>query len=351
MKVTLSDIAKQEGVTPATVQRALKGSPGVSERKRRDILRTAARMGYNKDIRRNFRRIAVLFPRWTEANRYYPNYIWQGIDQYAAEAGENFEILKSYYEHLDSESQLQALRELLSTQHGRLDGLVTIGSHKPEIVAALRAFEEKEIPVSLMGVDGEGGRICCVRLDYELSGHMAADLLIGFGAIQNHSRIIVCGYFMGVSQYNNSQAFERRIWESGLHLDILKIDNDQDPAIVKSRMEDALKYDPGVSAIYSTSSRATIPMCEAVREMGLTGKIKTIGSDIFPESVRLLQNNELSAIIYNRHTLIARQSVEVLDRYLAGKEIPCANILMPSVVVTASNAEHYIKADGIPCNA
>ncbi|MDR2932442.1 MAG: LacI family transcriptional regulator, partial [Oscillospiraceae bacterium] len=256
MKVTLSDIAKQEGVTPATVQRALKGSPGVSEKKRREILRTAVRMGYNKDIRRNFRRVAVLFPRWTEANRYYPNYIWQGVDQYAKEAGDNFELLKSTYEHLDSESQLLALRTLLSARRGELDGLVTIGSRKPEIVALFKEFEQREIPVSLMGVDPGEHRVCNARLDNDMSGRMAADLLIGFGAIRNHSRVIICGYFMGISQYDTSQAFERRIWENGLHLDILKIDNDQDPLIVKNRMKSALSGEVGVSAIYSTSSRA-----------------------------------------------------------------------------------------------
>lgn len=348
MKITLSDIAKQEGVTPATVQRALKGAPGVSEKKRRDIIRTAARMGYNKGPWLRSRRIAVLFPRWTEINRYYPKYIWRGIEQYATQAGENLDVLKLYYEHHDSESQLAALRELLNGSHGEVSGLVTNASRDPMVVAALRELEQKNIPVCLMGREDPGQyRICNVRLDSELAGKTAADLMIGFGAVQNHSTVIVCGYFVVLSQYTTSQAFERRIWGNGLHPDILKIDNDQDPNIVKSRMMAALERETNVSAIYSTSSRGTVPMCEAVREMGLAGKVRTIGSDIFPESVCFLRSGELNAVIYNRHTLIARRCIEVLDQYLAGREVPRDSILIPSIIVTESNAEYYIHADDL----
>ncbi|MDR2933309.1 MAG: substrate-binding domain-containing protein, partial [Oscillospiraceae bacterium] len=133
------------------------------------------------------------------------------------------------------------------------------------------------------------------------------------------------------------------------HLDILKIDNDQDPLIVKNRMKSALSGEVGVSAIYSTSSRATGPMCEAVREMGFTGRVRTIGSDIFPESVRLLHSGELSAVIYNQHTTIARRCVEMLDNYLMGKDIVQRQILVPSIVVTASSVDYYIRSDGVPC--
>lgn len=49
-RVTLADIAKVAGVTPATVQRALKGLEGVGDEQRQNILRVAKEMNYRPNV-------------------------------------------------------------------------------------------------------------------------------------------------------------------------------------------------------------------------------------------------------------------------------------------------------------
>ena len=51
-RVTLADIAKVAGVTPATVQRALKGLEGVGDEQRQNILRVATEMNYGQPVGR-----------------------------------------------------------------------------------------------------------------------------------------------------------------------------------------------------------------------------------------------------------------------------------------------------------
>ena len=48
--VRLSDIAKRTGVSTVTVSKALSGQKGVSERKRDEIRKLAADMGYQKTM-------------------------------------------------------------------------------------------------------------------------------------------------------------------------------------------------------------------------------------------------------------------------------------------------------------
>ena len=47
MSVTLKDVAEKLGVTITTVHKALNGKEGVSEKRRAEIMKVAAQMGYN----------------------------------------------------------------------------------------------------------------------------------------------------------------------------------------------------------------------------------------------------------------------------------------------------------------
>ena len=46
MSVTLKDVAEKLGVTITTVHKALNGKEGVSEKRRAEIMKVAAQMGY-----------------------------------------------------------------------------------------------------------------------------------------------------------------------------------------------------------------------------------------------------------------------------------------------------------------
>ena len=350
MKVTLNDIAQKMGVTASTVQRALNGSAGVSEQKRAEIAKTANDMGYKHTTfgvgpRSAERRIAVVLPDALSRNRYYGRYLWAGIERYTSECtGGAPSIIRLTYE-TSPDMQVSVLEALLSGAHGPFDGVVTRGSKYRELSDCLRKFEQKNIPLVLAGADSEPKhRICCVNSYEEMAGRMAADLMLQFGAISNQNRVLVCGNFTTVNQFNNSQGFERQMWESDVRPNVIKLSSDTDSAEVKDKIKEMIISGTPIGGVYACSARSSVAVGDAIKECGAIGRVRAIGSDIFAESVRHLREGSLSAIIHNQPMTIAYEAMKVLDTFLK-REMgrPPSSIGITPLIVMRSNMEYYMK--------
>ena len=76
MSVTLKDVAEKLGVTITTVHKALNGKEGVSEKRRAEIMKVAAQMGYKvnymaSSLSKKKFHIAVVLPNTDGDNRFY----------------------------------------------------------------------------------------------------------------------------------------------------------------------------------------------------------------------------------------------------------------------------------------
>lgn len=350
MKITLADIAQKTGVTISTVQRALNGGNGVSDVKRIQIQKTATEMGYKRNfyassLRRGYIRIAVIFPDSSPRNRFYAHYLWTGIQRYLDEASIPFvEILPLAYDR-SPEDHTTFLQQVLDGCHGKIDGIITRGSISPEIVSQFRQLEERGIPLVLAGIDTQPTRrLCCVRSYEKMAGSLAADLLLNFGALKPNSRIMVCGNFSGLNQFNNAQGFERHLWENDMQFNILKTPSAMDASTARASIQELLENTPNIDAIYACNTLSTISACEAVQALGLSGKTRIVGSDLFEESVHMLREGILSALIHNRPVTIAYRSMQALTKYLIDeKERPKDTILVNSAIVMRGNLAYYLQ--------
>jgi len=352
MKVTLNDIAKKMNVNPSTVQRALNGVDGVSDKKREEIQRVAKELGYKKNInaaslKMGKQRIAVVLPDCNTSNRFYSVYLWEGIEKCLAEITTvSIDVVRLTYE-ISPIDQITRLEEILKGEHGEIVGIVTRGSRSSELSKCLDKFAKKNIPVVLAGADSEQTRrICCVKNYEMMAGRMAADLLLNFGTMTDQSRMIVCGNFTTLNQYNNSLGFEQQLWENNVRPNITKITSDIDSAYIKDSLNDILNSGLDVAAIYACSARSTISVCEAVHENKMADKVRIIGSDLFSESADLIRKDILNATLHNQPSAIAHQSLQVLIRYLTKEELsPPTTFEINSVIVMKSNLEYYSARD------
>ncbi|WP_237698905.1 LacI family DNA-binding transcriptional regulator [Caldicellulosiruptor obsidiansis] len=109
MKYTIKDIAKITGYSVATISRVLSGKEGVSEEKRKEILKIIDQLGYipNQSARRlrskETKNILVMIP---DIENYFYNKLIKGIETEAREKGYNIilgdfsnsqEIEEEYY--------------------------------------------------------------------------------------------------------------------------------------------------------------------------------------------------------------------------------------------------------------
>lgn len=350
MKVTLSDIASKVGVTPSTVQRALNDVEGVSDEKRREIKTVAAAMGYRRNylassLKKGAINIALVLPEQSGSNRYYARFLWEGAKS-AIQGFEQFNF-KTYNYVYDrkAEEEGEVLQRVMEKHASSIDGIITMGTNNPKQIEMLEKFKEKEIPVVLVGTDTprKDLRVCCVCTHNETAGRMAADLLINFSGGAPGRSVILSGDFSISDQFLNAQGFEKGIIENAFPIEITKMAYNKNQEQVKASMKALLSSGLDIFAMYSCSARNTVSMCEAVAELGLDGKIKLIGSDIFPEAIEYAQNRKLSAIIHKRPSAQAYDGVQVLVSTIVKNQSKIEDIkYVEPVVVMHSNLSCYI---------
>lgn len=349
VKATLTDIAQRVGVSAATVQRALNGLEGVGPEKRALIQKVAEEMGYRRNLtasalKTGVKTIAVVLPETQQDSRYYSRYLWSGARECAAKFKEfSLDILETEYVR-NPRDHAAAILGMLEKRDGELDGLLTMGIADQPVADAVAKYGELGIPVVHVGTDsGLANRLCCVRTYDEMAGRMAADLLINFTNPENHSKVVMTGD-LGISdQFYNAQGFERHLWENGCPLEVMKLANYENLDVVKEGIVQVLNSGLDIRAAYATSARNTVAMCQAVAESGHGSRVRTIGQDIFPESVDLIRSGRLNAIIHKQPATQAYTAMQVLINYAVKGEEPASDtLLVDTIIVMKSNLERFL---------
>lgn len=351
MKVTLHDIATHLGVASSTVQRALAGNAGVSEKRRDEIRRIAAEMGYvpnyhASSLKRGTQRIAVVFPDTAAANRYYAQYLWQGIEQHADEVSSlDLEMLHLSYS-TPPDDQLKIIRDIARGEYGAIDGLITRGSmNAPELENELNALHDRGMPISLVLLDTPSEkRFYCIKNYEEMQGRIAADLLMQFSNFDQPRKIIVCGNFTGYDQYQNAKGFEQHMWEHHLPVDILKVSYQGEATAAIPVLQRELDSPVPIYAIYATSTRSTAVVAELLQKNNAYRDIRAIGSDLFPESVDFLRKGVLRALLNSRPKEMAYRAARTLTSHLRQPGLPATphtEWIEPAVVLPANLLDDF----------
>jgi LacI family transcriptional regulator len=190
-RIKLSDVARDAGVSPATVSRAIAQPHLLSEETLAKVRASALRLGYLPDgaaralASGRSMTIGAIVP--TLDSAIFARAL-QAMQSTLAQEG--FLLLVASHEgHAAAEAQ--AVRSLL----GRgVDGLMLVGAERPpETVAMLK---EARVPIVLTWCDD--GNFTAVTIDNVLAGRLAAEHLIGLG----HRRI---GMVTGQLRFNDRQ--------------------------------------------------------------------------------------------------------------------------------------------------
>jgi len=343
-RVTLKTIAAALGVTTTTVHRALQGKEGISEETRREIQRVAKRMGYRANymaatLKRKGVHIAIALPEPIGDSRYYYGSMWRGVRLFLSEVVD-FNVLPLEYSYRfvygANGNTLERIYE-----EAKLDGVLTMGVDQGQSSYYIRKLKERGVPIVLVGSDMyRDVRFCCVRAYDEMAGSLAAELLTAFDGDASPKKILVAGHFgqLGMTdQIRNVNSFERCLASTAPHITPIHVRN-EDPAAWAKEMEKILEREKNVYAAYSCSARYTVYLANLLEQLGLVGKLKAIGSDLFDESAGFLRKGTLSAVIDKK---IARQSylaTKTLFDYIVKNEMPRSDSLQirPEIILGKS---------------
>ncbi len=349
-RIGIKDIAEATHVSSGTVHRALNGKAGVGESTRKLILDTAKAMGYQPNInasllKRKPLRIAGAFPAYTENNRYFYPYVWQGFRECMADMVDyNIEPVEvPYYTGQGVGSQRNELLNLWEQQRGELNGLVTIGHMAQKDISILKKFTDEGIPVVLACDDVPSApRLCCVQADHIMTGRMVAELLAP--QIPEDSQVLICAGDVDVpSHYQTVQGFEEFMKEAGLNWELIKVYGDDNATEeIYRRVTQLLEEMPQIRAAYSVNARNSQVLCQAVRELDGQRRMRIVSSDIFPENIRNLREGICTNIAYKNPRQQAYLAAKILLEYLMKHQKPLEEVMyVNSEIVFRSNVHVY----------
>ncbi|UQS82481.1 catabolite control protein A [Bombilactobacillus folatiphilus] len=175
-EITITDVARQAGVSMATVSRVVNGNNNVKETTRKKVMAVVDKLHYRPNAvarglaSKKSTTIGVIIPSMTDL--LYAN-LAKGIDDVASMYKYNI-ILTSNNKGIISEQQM--FSDLLAKQ---VDGIIYMGE---KVSADLyKEINNSRVPVVFAGAIDDSGKIPSVNIDYKTAVRDVVQLLINNG--------------------------------------------------------------------------------------------------------------------------------------------------------------------------
>ncbi len=267
MSVTIKDVAREAGVSVATVSRVLNGSSNVSESSAKLVRETIERLNYSPNfLGRNLRKCAtnvilVIMP--TSDHSLYMKIV-AGMQSYAQTVG--YDIITA---STNATSAVE-VRQMNMLFNRTVDGVVLLGtSYDAETLN--RLAENYDIALCCEGV--EGAHVLTVNVDDEQAGYDACCALIKKG----HRKIGFIGAnSSAVSSYKREMGFMRALKEHGIEINpdyIYKGSYEVENGAIA--MERFMSLEQKPTAVFAVSDLLAMKAIRKACEMGLE-----VGKDV-----------------------------------------------------------------------
>jgi LacI family transcriptional regulator, repressor for deo operon, udp, cdd, tsx, nupC, and nupG len=324
----IKDVARELGMSTATVSRALRGLPGVSDTTRQQVDEVAQRLGYvpspsaaNLASGRT-RTVAVVVPFVT---RWFFAAVVQGAEEVLREFG--YDMLL-YNLGGDPTARRRVLES--SRLNKRVDAVVILSiKPTPEELVRLRALGR---PVAIVGADVPGW--ATVRIDDEDAARAATQHLIELG----HRRIAYVGGG-GVLDFTAPNArqlgYRATLDAAGLDLDpALERDGEFTIAGGSAAARALLGLTDPPTAIFAASDEMAIGIIVTARDLGLDvpGDVSVVGIDDH-ELAYLFDLTTVAQPVHEQGRIAARQLLGALEAERLGVEWEPPQVLLPSELV------------------
>jgi LacI family transcriptional regulator len=346
--VTLKDISAATGVSLASVHRALYQKEGVSGELCESILLKVRELGYKANyaaasLKRKTLNVAIALPGGEGKGRMYYRYMWQACGDYNKEvAGLNIQL---HNFPVSDTNYIKVLEKIYRTCGDNLNGLLLVPLDEGnETAGIIDKFINRGVQVVLVDNDISGcRRLCCISPHDESTGRLGAEILSAFTS--RPGKILVsAGSRTIASHVNNVMGFSAYIKENGFPFSIDYIHQYEDANAGYSEAKSFLKSHDDIVAFYVVSARETVPLCQAVIDSGYAGKLRGVGSDIFPESVQMLKNDVVQALIYKNPYEKAYRGLKILCEALIKKEKPeSSSVSVPIGIIMKNNLPFFLE--------
>lgn len=304
--VTLKDISKALNVSSTTVHRALNGKEGMNDELREKILQTAKEMGYHLNyaasaIKRKPIRFAIVLPLASEYGAMYYAYFWKGYRKYLEEV-QALNIETEEFEIRDEEEQAAVLKRVADAGIEQYQGVLTFSftRHESVMTQYIRLTAQKITVIVLddhiKGIDG----LYCIPPHEKIIGSLCAEYMSM--CAPHEGTILICGGKKGSKVNENMVAsFSGYLKEARPNLRIERTNSYErwgTDEISYEEFRSRLVSIPDLAGIYILTSISNEPLVRALKDTGMRSQVRVIGSDLYEDSVKFLQEGYFDVLIY-----------------------------------------------------
>lgn len=344
-RATLRDIAKAAGVSAVTVHKVIYGKRGVADETRKKVLAIAKSMDYSvneaaSSLKRRALHIVVVLQGIDdpENQNFFFRKMWKGIDRAEGDLRDYGVRITRMECRNDWESQEEILCSL--GRRKDVDGVILHCWDETKLNPAIDCLFEKGVPTVTVNSDAIGSRrVGYVGAPNERIGMLAAELMGRF--ITPGGRVILAGGSKMVENLKaNRGGFCSFLKSASPRTTVAEVYSQSDKECFKEEFAGALGDGGGVEGVYAITSRDTFNACSVIREAGLSGKIRVIGSDAFTELRAFFDDETLHATVWKDELAQAERAVKLLYQHLSQRPTTVEPIRIG--VVMRNNLEDYV---------
>lgn len=317
MRPTITDIARESGVSSATVDRVLNNRPGVRSRTRELVLQTAQRLGYlgeDSAALPDLKPVALDFVLPAGTNSFI-----EEVRQQLAIQGRDAPNVKVRIHSIEGFNPL-TLADKLHELEATSDGVGVIGLDHPAVREAIRALTASGVPVATLISDiHHVPRVGYVGIDNRSAGRLAGYLTARLLGPGHHKVALFVGSLSYRGHEEREAGFRHILAEEFPNLEVIDLTEVRDDTERAYQAAAAhLEEHPDIAAIYNVGGGKR-GIGRALDERGLAGKVIFVGHELTPPIKRLLLDGTIDVLIDQNARVEAREAIAQLARVARGQ--------------------------------
>jgi LacI family transcriptional regulator len=318
MRSTLIDIAREAGVSAATVDRVINNRSGVRERTREIVLETARRLGYLSaehialDGQSEKIRLDFLLPVGTNT---FIKMLQNQLSLQGA-ARQDLDVEVHSIEGFNPDTLARKLRDL----QGTTQGVGVIALDHPTVREAIRGLSANGVKVVTLATDiAHVPRVAYVGIDNRQAGRLAGYIVGRFLGTTEPKKVAM---FAGSLSYRGHEeremGFRHVLADDFPNLTIVELREMRDDR-EKAYTEAAALLDRhgDLAGIYNIGA-GNQGIARALRERHLEGSVVFLGHELTEGTKQLLLEGTMDAIIDQNPRVEAREALNLLSQAVKG---------------------------------
>jgi LacI family transcriptional regulator len=324
--VTIYDVAREAGVSMATVSRVVNNNPNVKPQTRKKVFEAIERLGYRPNAvarglaSKRTTTVGVVIP---DISNSIFSEVARGIEDIANMYHYNIILCNS---DKRKEKEIRVINTLLEKQ---VDGLLFMGGAVTE--DHLQAFQTSQVPIVLCGTSDEHNSMPSVDIDHQAAAYDSVKLLIDNG----HRKI---GMISGTLQdpangFARYQGYKQALEEAGIPFseNLVRIGNykyESGYEVMKYFLELADRP----TAIFAATDEMAIGAIHAIQDYGLR-----VPEDI---SVISVDNIRMASMVRPELTTVAQPmydigavSMRLLTKLMKKEPVDLEKVVLPHEII------------------